>query len=254
MQLFKIAISLMMLNMLGGCGVLQGTKLLVPEHFDLIQITPSLYVEPATDSETREKLSEAMDRAKERIRVVYGHVNSQPIVHACITEECYEAFGGRGSMAKVYGNRILLSPRALNWNLLAHEWSHAELRTRLSFRAWLNTPQWFDEGVAVAVSEAPEHSESHWQFLVNSNIPRPTPEELHTYQSLSQWLDAVHRYGEDKNIDRKASGEAEIRPVYTAAGHEVRPWLATKGQSGLLSLIERLNEGESFETAYSRGN
>ncbi|MEZ5541057.1 MAG: hypothetical protein R3F42_03340 [Pseudomonadota bacterium] len=168
-----------------------------------------------------------------------------------MSEGCYEAFGGgRGSKAKVYGNRILLSPRGLNWHFIAHEWSHDEIRTRLTLGAWWHMPQWFDEGVAVAVSEAPEHSESHWQYLVACNIPRPTTEELHGLKSLRQWLGAVHRYGEDKNIERKAKGEEEIRPVYTAAGHELRPWLAQAGNTGLLAFIARINNGEDFESAY----
>jgi hypothetical protein len=159
-----------------------------------------------------------------------------------------------GSRAKVYGDRILLSPRGLNWHFLAHEWSHHEIRTRLTFPAWWRLPQWFDEGLAVAISEAPEHSEAHWRFLIASDVRRPTRAELLTYQSLRQWLDAVHRYGETANLDRKARNEAEVRPVYTAAGHEVRPWLAGAGSQGLLDLIERLNDGEGFETVYSGTN
>ena len=111
-------------------------------------------------------------------------------MHACVTEKCYAAFGGRGSVARVFGQRILLSPRGLNWHFLAHEWSHAEMSTRLTLFAWKRMPSWFDEGLAVAISEAPEHSENHWQFLINTHIPRPTRDELLTYQSLQQWLDA----------------------------------------------------------------
>jgi hypothetical protein len=157
-------------------------------------------------------------------------------------------------VAKVYGNRILLSPRGLNWHFLAHEWSHAEIRSRLNLFAWWHMPQWFDEGVAVAVSEAPEHSENHWQFLVTSNIPRPTPADLHALNSLRQWLDAVHRYGEDKNVERKARGEPELNPVYAAAGHELRPWLNEVGSRGLLALLEALNGGEDFNIAYQTAN
>ena len=124
------------------------------------------------------------------------------------------------------------------------------MHSRLSLRAWWSLPQWFDEGVAVAVSEAPEHSEDHWQFLVARNIARPTRNELLNYRSLRDWLNAVHRYGEVQNKERKANGEPEVRPVYTAAGHEVRPWLARVGSQGLLTLIERLNEGEDFLDAY----
>jgi len=238
-------------SLLGGCSVLQGSKLLAPESFGLTPVAPNIYVEAGADETVRGNLREAMDKAEEAIRLAYGGMNSRPIVCACITEECYEAFGGRGSVAKVYGNRILLSPRGLNWHFLAHEWSHAEMRSRLTFRAWWHLPNWFDEGVAVAISEAPEHSESHWQFLVASNIPRPSREELHTFKSLRQWLDAVHRYGDGNNIERKANNEPAISPVYSAAGHELRPWLAKVGSTGLLAFIAQLNDGGDFESAYS---
>lgn len=217
-------------------------------------VTPSIYVEAGADEGTRIKLRDAMEKAEDAVRAVYGSINSRPIVHACVSEACYEAFGGRGSVAKVYADRILLSPRGLNWHFLAHEWSHAEMRSRQTLSAWWYMPQWFDEGVAVAVDDAPEHSESHWQFLVATDVPRPAPEELHTFKSLRQWLNAVHQYGDDKNIDRMAKSEPEMNPLYAAAGHELRPWLAKVGSIGLSAFIARLNNGEEFEAAYQTAN
>ena len=154
-------------------------------------------------------------------------------------------------MGKVFGQRILLSPRGLNWHFLAHEWSHAEMSTRLTLFAWKRMPQWFDEGLAVTLSEAPEHSENHWQFLIHAHIPRPTRDELLGYQSLRQWQAGVHRYGDDKNFERMAQGQPTLSPVYAAAGHEVRPWLAQVGSHGLLHVIELMNEGADFEAAYT---
>lgn len=113
-------------------------------------------------------------------------------------------------MARVFGQRILQSPRGLNCHFLAHEWSHAEMSTRLTLLAWKRMPQWFDEGLAVALSEAPEHSENHWQFLINTHIPRPTRDELLNYQSLQQWLAGVHRFGDDKNFERVAQGQPTL--------------------------------------------
>jgi hypothetical protein len=169
------------------------------------------------------------------IRTAYGNVISNPIVNACITERCYQSFGGEHSIAKIYGSRILLSPRGLDWHFLAHEWSHDEIRERLTFSAWRRLPQWFDDGLAVAISEAPEHSEAHWLWLVQSNLQRPTREELHALNSQRQWSDAVDRFGEiAHNAQRKIQGLPEIRPVYAAAGHEVRSWLAAAGTLGLI--------------------
>lgn len=246
---------LLSLVLLSGCGMLhsvaQSGKLLAPESFGLIPIAPRLYVEAGTDEAKQDRLRADMARAEAAIINAYGSVSARPTVHACITEKCYAAFGGRGEMAKVFGQRILLSPRVLNWHFLAHEWSHAEMSTRLTLFAWKSMPQWFDEGLAVAISEAPEHSEDHWQFLIYTRIPRPTRDELLTYQSLKQWLAGVHRFGDDKKFERVAKGLPTLSPVYAAAGHEVRPWLAQVGSTGLQNLIQRMNEGSDFDPAYS---
>lgn len=250
MRIWKVLGLLLSAGLIGGCSILPWGKLHAPESFGLTPVTTRIFVEAGTDEATKTMLIDAMEKAESSIRAAYGNVISRPVVHACITEECYAVFGGYGSRAKVYGDRILLSPRGLNWHYLAHEWSHAEMRSRLTLSAWWRMPQWFDEGVAVVISEAPENAESHWQFLVESNIFRPSPEALYTFKSLKQWDDAVGRYGEKRNAERKAKGEPEIRPVYTAAGHELRPWLAKAGSAGLLAFIERLNGGEEFMSAY----
>ncbi|MEW5823998.1 MAG: hypothetical protein AB1766_06580 [Pseudomonadota bacterium] len=250
MRFLKLLVFLSATVLLAGCANVKGLKLLAPEPFGLRALAPDVYIESSADEQAVLDLHSALFRAREAVHVAYGGVASHPIVHACVTEDCYARFGGQGSRAKVYGDYILLSPRGLSWHFLAHEWSHAELRTRLNFRAWWALPVWFDEGLAVAVSEAPEHSEAHWQFLVANDIPRPSREALLACTTGRQWLDAVRRYGERPNAERRARGEPEIRPVYAAAGHELRLWLSRVGDAGLRSLIERLNDGESFERVY----
>lgn len=235
-----------------ACSLVRGSKLAAPEQFGLEQVTPQLYVEKAADAGTRERLRQETERGRAAVQAAYGELRAQPVVHACVTEACYAGFGGSGSIAKVYGDRILLSPRGLNWHFIAHEWSHAELHAQLGFRAWLRVPQWFDEGLAVAISEAPEHSEAHWQFLAANGVPRPTPAQLREFRSLREWLEALRRYGEMGNAQRKARGEPEIRPVYAAAGHELRPWLRERGPEGLRSFIARVRAGAGFDEAYGR--
>lgn len=250
MTCFRIATLLFFAAFITGCSNVRGVKLFAPESFGLTPVADNVYIESGADEKATTELCTAMSKAEGAIGTAYGGVKSRPIVHACISERCYESFGGMGSRAKVYGDRILHSPRGFNWHFLAHEWSHVELRSRLTFRAWWRLPSWFDEGLAVSVSDAPEHSEAHWQFLVANDIPRPTRAELFSYRSGRQWLNAVHRYGETQNAERRAKGEPEIRPVYAAAGHEVRPWLRKIGSSGLLALIEQLNEGKDFDAVY----
>lgn len=249
-----VAILLLTPLLLSGCSVLQGGRLLSPQMAGLEPVAPRLYIEAGDDEREQARrgaeLKAALARAEEAIRHTYGEVRSRPVVHACFTEACYAAFGGRGSVAKVYGDRILLSPRGLNWHFLAHEWSHAEMRSRLSWRGWWHMPQWFDEGVAVTISEAPEHSEAHWRWLVAHDVARPSVQGLRRLRTLDQWLAAVHRHGEDQNAQRRARGEPEIHPVYTAAGQELRPWLQHVGTAGLLRLIDQVNAGAPFDEAY----
>jgi hypothetical protein len=242
--------ALLLLLSLTGCSVLQGGKLWAPQSFGFDRIAPDLYVEAGADEAPRARLIEAKDHAEAAVRAAFGSVQSRPGVHACLTERCYEAFGGRGSTAKVYGDRILLSPRGLDRHFLAHEWTHAEVHQRLVLRGWWSLPRWFDEGLAVAVSEAPAHSEAHWQELRAAGVRVPTPAELRRIGSLWRWEAAVQAWGDAGNAQRRARGEPEIRPLYTAAGHEVRPWLAARGTPGLLALLDGLNAGEPFDALY----
>jgi hypothetical protein len=247
----RASLLLLTLSLIVGCSELQRIKIYAPETFGLSQVTPNLYIEVSADEAAQLKIREIMGKAENNINAAYGSVESHPVVLACVSESCYESFGEKGTKANSYGGgHILLSPRGLNWHFLTHEWSHAELYSRLNFMAFWHLPTWFDEGLAVALSEAPGHSEQHWNNLVASSTPRPTRKELYTFKSLSQWDDAVHKYGDDKNMERKAKGEPESYPVYAAAGHELRPWLAHAGSQGLLAFIARLNNGEKVESIY----
>ncbi|MCB2186042.1 MAG: hypothetical protein KQJ78_06465 [Deltaproteobacteria bacterium] len=252
MKYFKLFCIVLLGFLLAACTQLKYAKLALPECFGMTRLANDIYIEKGADQATKDRLLAARELARKQIAAAYGEVQSTPTVYACITEECFQSFGGVTARAKNIGGRLLLSPRGLNWHYLAHEWSHDELYTRLGFWTWhRQMPQWFDEGLAVAISQAPEHSESHWQALAAAGVPRPGREELRASVSLQDWQALVRRYGVLQNEERRARGELEIHPVYAAAGHEVRPWLAQAGQAGLLELLQRLKEGESFAVAYA---
>lgn len=254
---FKIITLVLLVVCTAGCANFNGFKMLAPETFGLSQVAQNIYVEASAEQVTRDKIQEVVARAEKSVEKAYGGVNSRPVIIVCMSRECYGTFGGSKNTVGgsfVFINRLLLAPEGANWHFIAHEWSHRELFSRLSLRAWWQIPVWFDEGLAVAISEAPKHSEEHWQYLVSNNIQRPGREQLLTLKTLKQWNGAIHQYGEDGNIERKAKGEVLIHPVYTAAGQELRPWVAHVGSTGLLALIDRLNDGADFESAYLTAN
>ena len=141
------------------------------------------------------------------------------------------------------GGKVLLSPRALNSAMISHEWSHTELYQRVGgFWGWRGIPNWFDEGVAVLVSEDPRHGEAIWSTINKEGIVPPTLEDLSSHR---KWIQAVNKYR-----------DAEINPnnlavVYTTAGHEVREWYRTAGQDGLLEVVQQVKAASEFEDVYA---
>lgn len=218
-----------------GCNALPNAS-----DAGLQAITPHIHVEPAMDGMTRARLMQTITEAERAIGATYGSVRSRPPVYACVTIHCYTHLGGTyGSTAEALDDRILLSPTGLNWHFIAHEWAHVELFKRMTPAAWKQLPQWFNEGLAVAISQEAEYSENAWQYLLTTRTPHPSYPELRALRTQSQWTGAVSFYQ-----------QANISPVYTAAGHVVRHWLAAVGNQGVLVLIQRMNAGESFDAAY----
>jgi hypothetical protein len=188
-------------------------------------------------------LSEAITHARQRIRLYYGSVAAEPEIFACATDYCFRQLGGETGRARAYGEpKLLLSPRGLTVPMIAHEWSHAEFFTRLGGHdAAKDIPRWFDEGLAVLVSNEPTHSEEIWQAIREAGIATPALNEL---ESREKWLATVKKYGDD------ATNKEQYKVVYATAGHEVRRWYRKAGKAGLSLLIEALRQGRPFAQAY----
>ena len=190
----------------------------------------------------------AVSAAQAKIESHFGEVISFPDILACATEVCYQRLGGVTSRAKAYGSyKLLLSPRGVTVPIIAHEWAHAELYDRLGGYSRSNKlPAWFNEGLAVAVSDEPTHSEAVWNSLVKTGVPTPQLAELITRRD---WLEAVKKYGADANTNPQA-----LKVVYATAGHEVRQWYRRVETDGLIRLIMMLNQDVPFEKAYQLVN
>jgi len=127
-----------------------------PSCYGLQRVTGSLFVDPAMSVEDRTRLQEVVALAAVQVADFYGSFDRQPTVLACATEECDRKLGGKGARANTYGTTFIrLSPRGLNQTILAHEFSHVELHARIGgFRLLMGAiPAWFDEGLAVIVSD-----------------------------------------------------------------------------------------------------
>jgi hypothetical protein len=256
MRHIKILLALSVFLVLTGCSSLKATKLIAPTWFGMEKIDERVFVNKEMSSAERSKILLLVTESETQIIKYYGKATTRPEYFFCSTEECYKSFGFTTSRAQSFASYgCLFSPRGTTVPIISHEWSHIELYSRINSSGTMrHIPQWFNEGLAVTVSEEPTHSENQWQYMITSNIPRPTREELLSIKTLREWLDAVHHFGEDLNKERKEKGNPPVAPLYTAAGHEVRLWFANANTKGLISFIDRMNNGENFDDAYSEVN
>lgn len=224
-----------------GLKEIKYLKVFAPGMFGLAALGGGVHVDSAMPPEQRAALLLMLRQAAERIEQAYGGVHSRPVICACASEECFGSFGGGQQRAFSIGHlAIVLSPRGLTPPIVTHERSHAELSFRLDGGRGEPVPRWFDEGLAVAVSDEPTHSEARWQEIARDGRAYPA---LANLESRDEWDQAVRSYGDDV-----AGGRRKI--VYATAGHEVRRWLRQVGPVGLKALIDRLREGQDFHAAY----
>lgn len=219
-------------------------KLLAPEQFGMEAIAPGIYVNEEMSPSQRQELQRVVAESKRKLGQFYGGVTSSPMLVFCSTEERFQALGGTKERGRTWGKYVaILSPRGLTTPILTHEWSHAELYARLGgYWNFRRVPQWFNEGLAVAASDEPTHSEEVYRQVRAEGIPVPPLERLF---SLRQWNRAALSFG------NPALNPRHLHVIYAVAGHEVRTWLRAAGPAGLRAFIARIRSGTGFATAYA---
>ena len=224
---------------LSGCGTLKEAKLHAPTWFGLEQVAPSVYVSREVTDQQRAQLLASIQQARNQVIEVYGTVISSPEVYACANRDCYESFNGYGD-GRAVADGFLLLPKSFTPGAISHEWSHVELYTRVGRSGYRKIPMWFHEGLAVAVSKLPNHSDDTLRKAEASGFA--IPRDIKAFGELKVWSSALKEY-------QNADG---LNVMYAAAGREVRNWLKRVGSRGLLELIEAVNSGEDFVVAYDR--
>ena len=103
----------------------------------------------------RQELLEMIEQAKDRVRAFFGelHFQDETILIICDDEKLTRKLGeDHGTVIFSFpaeAHYICISEEYLELDILAHEITHAELRSRLSAKAQKAIPTWFDEGLAL---------------------------------------------------------------------------------------------------------
>jgi hypothetical protein len=119
-----------------------------PQCYGLESLGGGAYADRDDDS-----YPQLLDAAGRRLTAFYGSRASHPRILICSTEKCYHRIGGGGEKGQAVRNwSLLLSPAGANETIATHELSHVEFHERLG-PARSKVPHWFDEGLAVLVSD-----------------------------------------------------------------------------------------------------
>jgi hypothetical protein len=174
--------------------------------------------------------------AQSKVKQFFGAREVDPRVFVCVTERCYITFERHRGLSKAisFGDKyIFVSPRGINVTILSHELTHSELHHRLGVFMKL-VPTWFDEGLAVYVSDdrryiaAPDQKD---RCLVHTNRAMP--------EMPSGWWDE----------------EEHRKELYSEAACAVSEWIAAHhGSVAVTKLIAAMHAGASFRQAFGARN
>src|SRR5450631_1911657 len=166
--------------MLSGCSTIRSAKLFAPTYFGFTKINDDVYADNEMPEVLRQVFLETLGLSKNRVSTFFGELEGVPKVFACSTETCFKSCGGTTEKGKAYGSSLLLlSPRGLNVVIASHELTHIELHKRVgTLRSWRSIPSWFDEGLAVLISEDTRYSEEKWLQATGNGSKAPNLEEI----------------------------------------------------------------------------
>ncbi|TMR25047.1 hypothetical protein ETD86_02735 [Nonomuraea turkmeniaca] len=192
-----------------------------PGCYGLERLQPGLYAEPGLPQDRRRHVTEVVEQANKRVRDFFGGRKTSPDILVCLSEDCYRRIGGgRERGIAVLNRSVMLSPRGVDPVIASHELTHVELHARLG---GTEVPQWFDEGLAVLVSDDPRYlARTGDRCLLDSRRPLPA--------TLDDWLRAA-------SADPRLYAEAACQ-VSRRAG-------MNGGKEAVRTFIEQLSTGQA---------
>ena len=187
-------------------------------------------VEQSSSTAERATFTELQFQARERIKETFGAPHAQPLVVIFRDSRTFWPLKlNTYASAAFIGSRVcvLIGPQGQNVDVVAHEFMHAELASRVGhWHRNFDVPAWFDEGVAMQVDLRARYNWSNQQGKSNGYG------YVRQFNSTGQFNDA-----DDKQLTRN----------YAAAKAEVAQWLTTIGRGELYNRLERIRMGEDFD-------
>lgn len=198
-----------------------------------------VYVAPDMTEAQIQALKTDISVAKSRVAGLYWGCKADPMIIAGDKPRNKGRGGGKYGITKSgtgishllgVGSYIVLGPKGINPDVIAHELSHCELVKRVGIFNFGKFPAWFIEGLAMQLDERENYAETEWMKLTHNGQITPPLERIDTAPEFYNQA-AVYNY--------------------IIAKHEVKEWLAAVKTQGLLELIEKVKKGKDFQQLYN---
>lgn len=197
-----------------------------------------ILTECAEDSGRLAQQRNLLATSQQAVEASLGPLRSTPRVVFAERPETLRRFTGSTRVVSVTmlvpGTAVVvLGPAGQQVIYLTHERVHAELHARLGYRRVMGAvPAWFQEGLAMAISQDDRYPESAWRLR---------------QQALGWTLADLADYG---RFNRRAAQDGLV--AYGMAQAAVVRWLGQAGPSGLQQLLRDVEGGEPFQSAFRR--
>lgn len=203
-----------------------------------VAVCNTIFVDPAIARSQYATIVNSVNASVDTVKAFYnGMQASPPDVIICQSDECMDNFaGGRNRNVTVYPNGIsgnftaqrmtiiLVKPYDINLTVLAHEMSHVETATR-TFNKPVNT--WFNEGLATYVGSQPSCA-----------------------TTMPKGIDDLNKLSDNLAWNNYTANAAVAENTYCQARVEVAAWINKNGKDAALDLINKLGQGQDFNTLY----
>jgi len=119
------------------------------------EIAPNTFASASFNNKQNKILLSIINSGKSRVNITFGNMVSSPRVIIAATEDEASEFGSNAygnALISPLGQCIVFGPKGQNVDVIAHEYTHAEVHFRVGWlNHYLNIPIWFNEGISLLV-------------------------------------------------------------------------------------------------------
>jgi hypothetical protein len=195
-----------------------------------------VYFNALTPHKKIDSLKSLITQASIRIGNFWGQKTSNPKFIYCGNEDDFKKYCVNPSAPAVtylkLGSVIVLSAEAMDLDIIAHEFSHAELYERIGFFKFnYKIPSWFKHGLAMQNDYRDYYSDDTLKAKSDNfkNLP-----DIKSFKLDGEFYAGSHQ---------------QIMLNYMTAKHEIKNWYT---KQKLDKFIKDINSGKTFEDAFGQ--